>query len=586
MLFSDYFQTNVGKELRRIIRPRLPTIGFALFILLLNRVSNLALPILARPLIDDVLVRGTFSLLPKILAAAVSAIAVQAVTSYILALTIVSTGHEIALGLKKTLQEHMLYLPLGFFDQTKAGELSASILQDTERVANFFGSNFIEALGGLLTALIAFIFLVMVNRRITGVVAVTILIYALVLARGFPIVHHAVGKVIALTTSMTGRLVEVITGIRVIKAYSGESREMTAFGAAMDDVLASSVTLAKRQSLLGLVASTIIGCLSIAVMYMSAEQNLHSRFTAGGYVTCSLLVMTIIAPIGLFTSIGRQASEALAGLKRAGRILDTPREPTMAAREQTALRIMGHIRFHDVRFEYSSGHSILRGISFSAEPGRTIAIVGASGAGKTTIINLLCGFYRATGGVITIDGMDLAKMSLLQYRSHLGVAFQEPFLFHGTIRDNITLGAMAASHDEIVAACAIARVDEFVEQMPANLESVVGERGTSLSGGQRQRIALARAIVKRPQILLLDEATSGLDQANESFILDSLASSGGERTTIVVAHRLSTIRNADEVLFLVKGEIVERGRHDDLVNKSLQYRQFAGSIPHLKGADN
>jgi subfamily B ATP-binding cassette protein MsbA len=279
----------------------------------------------------------------------------------------------------------------------------------------------------------------------------------------------------------------------------------------------------------------------------------------------------MIAPIVQMSNIGSQLTEAFAGLDRTEELLNTPIEDDGSVRTIALNHIKGDIEFKDVSFAYEPGKPVLKNISFNAPSGSVIALVGTSGSGKTTIAGLAGSFLNPDSGTITVDGVDASKVSLNSYRSQLGVVLQDDFLFEGTIRENILFPRPHSSEEELQKAVKAAHVDEFTNRFELGLDTVIGERGVKLSGGQRQRIAIARAILANPRILILDEATSNLDTESESYIQESLKSLMQGRTTFVIAHRLSTIRQADQILVVEDGQIEERGKHEELIEKKGRY---------------
>ena len=272
----------------------------------------------------------------------------------------------------------------------------------------------------------------------------------------------------------------------------------------------------------------------------------------------------LVAPVFQIVAIGTQITEAITGLERTREILNEAKEDQDPKRTVTLGRVEGRVEFADVHFSYEANKEVLRGISFRSEPGTVTALVGPSGSGKSTIIGLVSAFYTPTEGCVFVDGVDLSTVRLSSYRTQLGVVLQETFLFDGTIRENVSYARPDATEDEILAACRIARVDEFAEAFEKKYDTVVGERGVKLSGGQKQRVSIARAILVDPRILILDEATSSLDSESEALIQEGLSYLMRGRTTFVIAHRLSTIRRAEQILVVQEGRILERGNHQSL----------------------
>jgi subfamily B ATP-binding cassette protein MsbA len=325
------------------------------------------------------------------------------------------------------------------------------------------------------------------------------------------------------------------------------------------------------MSLASIVAIGVVGGL---LMYLGAREVNMNRLDVGSYVEFNMLLAFLIAPIALLVSVGTQLTEAMAGLDRTFELLNESEEGTEAERTNIVRPIHGDVVFKDVTFAYVPGLPVLHGINFHARAGSVTALVGSSGSGKSTIISLVCGFHRATTGLILVDGIDASTMELSSYREQLGVVLQETFLFDGSIRDNVLFSRPGATEDQWRRACVVARVDEFAERLPERYETIIGERGVKFSGGQRQRISIARAILADPRLLILDEATSSLDSESEALIQSGLTSLMQDRTTFVIAHRLSTIRRADQILVIEQGRVVECGSHASLYRLRGRYYEL------------
>jgi subfamily B ATP-binding cassette protein MsbA len=307
------------------------------------------------------------------------------------------------------------------------------------------------------------------------------------------------------------------------------------------------------------------------MMYLGARNILAGTMSVGLLISYMGFLVFLIAPVAQIASVGPQMTEALAGLERTREVLSEKLEDQDPQRTERLDRVEGSIVFENVDFAYDPGKPVLRGVSFESAPGTSTALVGPSGAGKSTIIGLIAAFYVPTTGRVLVDGVDLAHVRLDSYRTQLGVVLQETFLFDGSIRENVAFARPDAREEEILAACRIARVDEFAEGFEKKYDTIVGERGVRLSGGQKQRVSIARAILADPRILILDEATSSLDSESEALIQEGLRYLMHGRTTFVIAHRLSTIRRADQILVVEGGKIIERGTHSSLYSAKGRY---------------
>jgi subfamily B ATP-binding cassette protein MsbA len=335
--------------------------------------------------------------------------------------------------------------------------------------------------------------------------------------------------------------------------------------------VASTIT---GTSAIGAVSTIIVGGVSVLIMVMGGRAILAGTMTLGDLVLYRLFVGLMVSPLVQMANIGTQISEAFAGLDRIREVMAELQEDDDGIERHPLDRVHGDVVFEHVTFEYDPGAPVLRDVSFHAPAGTTTALVGPSGAGKSTLIGLVMAFGHPGTGRVLVDGHDLQRIQLQDYRRFLGVVLQENFLFDGTIRENISFSKPGASLAQVREAARIAHCDEFIDRFEDGYDTIVGERGVKLSGGQRQRVAIARAILADPRILILDEATSSLDSESEALIRDGIQSLRQGRTTFVIAHRLSTIRSADRILVLHEGHLVEAGTHDELVERDGLYRRL------------
>jgi len=567
-----------GNSLRHafheIIWPRRKLIAVGLFLILLNRLSGLVLPASTKYLVDEVLGQGQFDLLFRLLGLLVFAVIVQSATAYLLTLLLSVEAQHLIAQLRSQVQRHVLTLPVRFFDSTKSGELVSRIMNDVEGVRNLVGTGLVQLVGGTITAIVAFTFLASIDFVMTLLVLVPLGLFSVVSTRAFQTLRPAFRERGEIRAEVTGRLTEALGGIRVIKGFHALDKEGEIFEKGVLRIFQNVKKTLTTSSTVTSLGTFFIGTASVLIMGYGGRQILQGSLTLGDLVSFTLFMAFLIGPIVQMANIGTQMTEAFAGLDRTAELLAWPSEDDDPRRTETMPKIEGHVVFEDVSFAYEEDKPVLRGITFEADPGTVIALVGSSGSGKSTLAGLAATFLTPDSGRVLMDGVDLATIKLSSYRSQLGLVMQDDFLFDGTIRENLLFARHDASDIELQNAADQAYVTEFTDRFEDGFATVIGERGVKLSGGQRQRVTIARALLSDPRILLLDEATSSLDTESEALIQKSLGGLLQDRTTFVIAHRLSTIQRADLILVIEDGEIVERGRHDELIEIDGRYHQL------------
>ncbi len=553
-------------QIKALVAPRMGLLLAGMGLMVINRVAGLVLPYTSKPLLDTVLspLHPRPDLLPKIIALVFSAMVVQAITSFSLTQLLSKAGQRLIAEMRRQVQRHVGLLSVSYYDENRTGTLVARIMSDVEGVRNLVGTGLVEFVGGLLTAVLAFIYLLHRSVAVTMTVFAVMGAFVFVLQYGFKIIRPIFRERSKINAEVTGRLTESLGGVRVIKGYHAEEREAGVFSAGVDRLLNNVMKSLTMTSTLGAASTTVLGLVSALVMWMGGHRVLGNTWTVGDYFSYNMFLAFMIAPVFQIVNIGTQLTEAFAGLDRTGEIMSELEENKHPDRTEKMPPINGTVQFEDVEFAYDPEKPVLHGIGFQADPGTVTALVGSSGSGKSTIISLLCAFHIPSKGRVVVDGVDLAHVDLDTFRSQLGVVLQDSFLFDGTIRENILFSKPEATEEQFLFACRTARVDEFAERFPDAYDTIVGERGVKLSGGQRQRLSIARALLAEPRILILDEATSSLDSESEAMIQAGLNELMRGRTTFVIAHRLSTIRRADQILVVEQGRIVERGNHAQL----------------------
>ncbi len=558
----------VMPEVWRLVRPRRWLLLFGLLLVAINRVAGLVLPLSTKYFIDVVLNHHHPEKLLLLVGLVFFSTAVQAVTSFSLTQLLSKAAQRMIADLRRQVQEHVGRLSVAFFDANRTGALVSRIMSDVEGVRNLVGTGLVEFVGGLLTAVLAFVFLMRSSHRMTLIVFAVIVAFVIVLQNAFKTIRPIFRERNKINSEVSGRLGESIGGVRVVKGYHAEEREAAVYSAGVQRLLDNVMKSLTATSTLSFAATTVLGVVGGLVMLLGGHEVLAGRMTTGGYFQYTALLAFMIAPVFQIVNIGTQLTEAVAGLDRTMELLserDEFGDPSRTQRlDPVHNPIRGEVVFDHVEFAYEPDKPVLHGISFEARPGTVTALVGSSGSGKSTIISLVCAFHKPDKGAVLVDGIDLSTIRLDDYRSQLGVVLQESFLFDGSIRDNVLFSYPDATEEQFLNACRIARVDEFAERFPEQYDTIVGERGVKLSGGQRQRLSIARAILANPRILILDEATSSLDSESEAMIQQGLSFLMQGRTTFVIAHRLSTIRRADQILVVEGGYIVERGTHESL----------------------
>jgi ABC-type multidrug transport system fused ATPase/permease subunit len=547
-----------------IIKPRRGLLALGFLLMAVNRVSGLVLPASTKYFVDNVIGKRQLHLLTPIVVCVLAATIVQGLTSFTLTQLLSKSAQKMIADLRRQVQAHIGSLPISFYDSNKTGVLVSRIMNDVEGVRNLVGTGLVEFVGGLMTAAIALVYLIHTSASMTAVAFAILLIFAVGINKAFKTIRPIFRARPKINAEVTGRLTESLGGIRVVKGYHAEEREAGIFSSGVQRLLDNVLKTLTATSLMSLSGAGLMGLVSALIMELGGHKVLSGSMTLGEFFAFNIFLGLLVAPIFQIVAIGTQITEAITGLERTREILNEKLEDDTPGRIVSLERIQGQVVMENVHFAYDTRKEVLHGVSFRAEPGTVTALVGSSGAGKSTIIGLLAAFYAPSSGRVLVDGIDLSTVKLNSYRVQLGVVLQETFLFDGTIRENVAFARPSSSEAEILAACRIARVDEFAEAFEKKYDTIVGERGVRLSGGQKQRVSIARAILADPRILILDEATSSLDSESEALIQEGLRYLMRGRTTFVIAHRLSTIRRADQILVVEDGRIIERGTHASL----------------------
>lgn len=536
---------------------------------------ELAFPLAVKGFIDVLLPSGNLALT---LWAAVGLLVIYLVNAGLMVI-VIYWGHKLGINIETEMRRrafaHLQRLSFGYFDKVRTGKLVARVTRDLEEIGEVAHHGPEDLFIAVMTFVGAFILMATINLElalITAVIVPACIVIVMVFGGRMTRTWRAIYARVA---DFNVRLEENIGGIRVVQAFANEEHEKTLFehdNSRYRETKLSAYKLMAGSSALNYVGMRLI---QVVVMVTGAAFVLDGSLTTGGFVAFLLLVTVFFRPLDKIAAVIETYPRGIAGFRRYLELLETEPEVTDAPGAVQAPTFKGAITFSAVAFGYGHGPGVLKGITLAVKPGEKLAFVGQSGAGKTTLMALVPRFYNLKSGEITIDGLNISKMTLKSLRDQIGVVSQDVFLFGGTLRENIAYGRLNADETAILDAAEKAQLSKMIAELPAGLDTIVGERGVSLSGGQKQRVAIARIFLKNPPILILDEATSALDTHTERQIQMALDALSVDRTTLVIAHRLDTIRNADRIAVMHDGMIVEAGTHNELSQTLGHYARLA-----------
>src|SRR5919199_943401 len=476
--------------------------------------------------------------------------------------------------MRNALYSHLLRLSFGFYDRHQTGQLMSRATVDLQGVRFFLGYGLIFFFQNALTVVFVTAVLLVFQWKL-ALIALAITPVLVVLAYRYSHVSHPTLREVQQKLADVATVAEEnIVGVHVVKAFAQEESEAEKFRSRSDRVFEQSVEANRQRALYVPFISWVPMVAQAAVLLVGARMVTSGELSVGGFVAFNLYLGMLVMPLRSLGMWIGQAQRATASGERIFQIMDEPEEVTDRPDAQELPPGGGHIRFEDVRFEYLPGRAVLEDVTLDVPPGRTIALIGHTGSGKTTLTSLVPRFYDVTAGRVVVDGADVRDVTLRSLRQAIGVIAQDTFLFSATVRENITFGAPDLSDEQVERVARLAQAHEFVERLPDGYDTVIGERGITLSGGQRQRLAIARAIAVDPRILILDDATASVDASTEARIRLGLRAAMEGRTTIIIAHRLSTISLADEIVVVDAGRIAARGTHEELLETSVVYRDI------------
>ena len=519
---------------------------------------------------------------PRALTTALVAIVIFAILrglfSFLQAFWAEKNSQAVAYDLRNDLYAKIQQLSFSYHDKNQTGQLMIRATDDVEKVRLFIGQALLQLVGSIIL-LVGTIIILFTSNVSLAWTAMPILPVALVLFMIFGTISQPLFAKVQQKLSMLNTVLqENLAGIKVIKAFTREKQQQARFRVAVDDTMNQAITVSRLFTFLFPLVFLIANLGQAAILYVGGKQIIVGTLSIGAWQEFSLYLMYLFFPIAQLGFIITQLGQASTSADRIFEILDAKSDIVDKPNAITLPAVKGDVKFDNVTFRYfGGGDPVLKNVNFEAKSGETVALLGATGSGKTSIINLLPRFYDPSEGSITIDGHDLRDITLDSLRSQIGIVLQETTLFSGTIRDNIAFGKPEATLEEVQAAAKSAAAHDFIMSFPDGYDTHVGERGTTLSGGQKQRVAIARALLLNPRILILDDSTSSVDVATESHIQAALETLMKGRTSFVIAQRISTVMNADRILVLEKGEVVAQGKHAQLMEEEPIYAEIYNS---------
>ncbi|MFK4342193.1 MULTISPECIES: ABC transporter ATP-binding protein [unclassified Paenibacillus] len=526
---------------------------------------ELGFPLAVNYVVDDLLPQNNLELILWACAGLLAIYAVNTVMQYIINYWGHMLGVNIETAMRRKLFEHMQKMSFRFFDNNKTGSLMSRITNDLMEIGEMAHHGPEDLFIAIMTLIGAFVLMSSIHWKLALLIfaVIPVLIWLSIyfnkkMTKAFDTMYTSMGD-------FNARVENTIGGIRVVQAFGNEQFEKVRFDKDNNRFRGAKLMAYKIMSNGLSMSYMLTRMVTLFVLIFGAYYVIRGELSYGQFIGFILLSNVFFRPIDKINAIIESYPKGIAGFKRYTDLLDTNPDVADAPDARAVEHLRGDIRYSDISFGYEGKDKVLKGIDLNIQAGETVAFVGPSGAGKTTICSLLPRFYDVEGGAITIDGMDIRSMTLISLRRQIGIVQQDVFLFSGTIRENIVYGKLDAKEDEIWEAALRAQLHDFIRSQPEGMDTVIGERGVKLSGGQKQRLAIARMFLKNPPILILDEATSALDTETEAAIQQSLAELSAGRTTLVIAHRLATIKNANRIIVVTEKGITEQGRHEELV---------------------
>lgn len=541
----------------------------------ISALSKTATYLLLRYFIDDILTPGLYHLIPWVAAGFVGLAILEGGCSFISGSLAAKTAEAVVRRLRDYLFDHIQRLSFSYHAETATGELIQRCTSDVDALRRFFADQAIAVGRIILLFTINFIAMLNLNQKLAWISIIVIPIILIVSLYFFKKVTAAYEAYQEQEATLSTTLQENLTGVRVVKAYARQDYEIAKFEADNAEKYKRGKRLNKMHSLFWPISDTLCGMQLLAGYFIGAMMAINGEITVGTYLAYAGLVVYLIFPMRNLGRLIVQASTGMVSYQRVTQIISHDREDLDIAEYLPEENIKGAITFNRVGFSYEKDHEILKDISFHVEPGEIVALLGSTGSGKTSLVNLLPRFYDASEGTILLDGVDIRKYSRRLLRKQIGIVEQEPFLFSRTIFENITYGVgRNVTPEEVYEAARASAIHDVIVGFPNGYQTLVGEKGVTLSGGQKQRVAIARTLLKNPSILILDDSTSAIDLETESVIRAALENLMRNRTTFIIAHRIQSIMGANLILVFDQGKVIQRGSHKELIRTDGMYKKI------------
>jgi subfamily B ATP-binding cassette protein MsbA len=572
------FSLAAVRRLFALARPFRLLLSVAAVLMVISTGVSLSVPLVARQTLNSVVQTRQATALDRLALALIGLLLLGGVIGYLQFLLMAYAGNRIVMGMRARLFAHLQRLPVAFFDHARSGDLASRLSNDVSLLQQTLTDDLIRLIGNVLTLAGGVPLVIFIDWRLTGVILTLLaLLIGTFLLLGQRLRRMTREALDALSDAM-GTMTEALANVRLVKAFAREAYEDERAAGKLDRVFRLNMISSAWEGAMGTTGFAGFVLLLLGVGWYGGRSVLDGSLSPGSLLAFLMTILIISGPLGTLAPQFGRLQRAIGAADRLFAILDDAPEAPDPPDAASFPDGPGHVVFEEVDFSYTPENPVLRRLSLDVPAGSVTALVGASGAGKTTLAMLLYRFYEPQSGRILLDGAPLEVIRRQALREHIGLVPQEPILFNGTIRENIRYGRLDATDAEVAAAARAANVEEFVAPLRKGFETILGERGITLSGGQRQRVAIARAVLKDPRILILDEATSALDTRSETLVREALERLMRGRTTLVIAHRLTTIQNADQIAVLDGGRVVESGRHDDLMRRGGRYAALHGHI--------